>query len=73
MFLSAWMSRSKIPAEQLKIAGQLEERLEAAGEDGVCPQGRCLVNRPGKQGPELVCGGQAVLDCASALTCAGNR
>lgn len=32
------------------------ERLEAAREDGVCPQEHRLVNRPHKRGPELVWG-----------------
>lgn len=56
MLLLAWMSQSKIPAEQLKIDGQLVVRAGASLEsEASVPQERCLVIRPDKLGLVLVC------------------
>lgn len=56
MLLSAWLSQSKIPAEQLKIDGQLVARAGASPESmASVSQECCLVIRPDKLGLVLVC------------------
>lgn len=65
MFLSAWMSQSKIPAERLKIAGGLVVRLEPARR-GWRLSRRCLLGRPvtGEQS-----GGAGGTGCTGAGSC----
>lgn len=56
MLLSAWMSQSKIPAEQLKIDGQLVGRTGTSpGSMASVSQECCLVIRPDKLGLVLLC------------------
>lgn len=56
MLLSAWLSQSKIPAEQLKIDGQLVVRAGASLESmASVSQECCLVIRPDKLGLVPVC------------------
>lgn len=56
MLLSAWMSQSKIPAEQLKIDGQLVVRAGTSPESmASVSQECCLVIRLDKLGLVLVC------------------
>lgn len=56
MLLSAWMSQSTIPAEHLKIDGQLVVRAGTSlGSMASVSQECCLVIRPDKLGLVLVC------------------
>lgn len=67
---SAWLSRSKIPAEQLKIDGQLVVRAGTSpGSMASVSQECCLAIRPDKSGLVLLCVSvrQAVLGMRSCL------
>jgi len=75
MLLSAWMSQSKIPAEQLKIDGQLVGRAGTSPESTASvSQERCLAIRLDQLGLGLgcVCGRQAVLGMGTCPRCRGG-